>query len=134
MFDQAADCLTASPAFASHQLAVVAHSMGGLITRWAVTLAPGAAERATHLGLAVTLGTPYDGSWLAEVGAQLLGRKANGDDDLRDLVHMLLATCNSVPDDGCGVLRDILDFFNSAYAFVPGSQRRATGRPVTSSR
>ncbi len=116
-------------AFASHQLAVVAHSMGGLIIRWAVTLAPGAVERARHVGLAVTLGTPYDGSWLAEVGAQLLGRKANADDDLRDLVHVLLATCKSFPDDGCGALRDILDFFNSAYAFVPGSPELTALRP-----
>lgn len=39
--------------------------MGGLIARWAVNVDP---QIRARTGLIVTFGTPYDGSWLAEVG------------------------------------------------------------------
>jgi len=122
VFLKAADCLIGSPAFESHQLVVVGHSMGGLIARWAVTAALGAADRARHVGAAITLGTPYEGSWLAAVGAALLGVASDGQpEQLQALVHLMLSTCASLADDGCGELRTLLDFLATMYAFVPGS-------------
>lgn len=48
-------------------LVVVGHSMGGLVTRWvANTLDDDGNPRADKIGKVVTLGTPYDGSHVAE--------------------------------------------------------------------
>jgi len=41
---------------------VIAHSMGGLATRWAATEASNASEVAKDIGLVITIGTPSDGS------------------------------------------------------------------------
>jgi pimeloyl-ACP methyl ester carboxylesterase len=45
---------------ASHQVIVVAHSMGGLITKDASSLEP------SDIRAVFTLGTPFQGSWLAK--------------------------------------------------------------------
>jgi triacylglycerol lipase len=51
-------------------VSVVAHSMGGLVTRWvANTTDADGVPRAEKLGQVVTLGTPYEGSEIAAVAA-----------------------------------------------------------------
>lgn len=51
-------------------VSVVAHSMGGLVTRWvANTTDTSGVSRAKKLGKVVTLGTPYLGSLLSEVAS-----------------------------------------------------------------
>lgn len=120
-FTTAVDCLTTADAFEARQLAVVAHSMGGLIARWAVTAAPGADQRAQRLGPVVTLGTPYEGSWLAAAAHNLLGLLDANTGGLRGLVHLLLRGCRASPDDGCGPLREALEYLATTEAFVPGS-------------
>lgn len=123
-FIAAADCLTGHPAFGGHKLIVVAHSMGGLITRWAVTAAPGGAKRAQRLGLAITLGTPFEGSWLAAVVANILGVGPPGTfeyESLRALIHLAISVCDGNTNGACGQLRTYLDAFGTALAFIPGS-------------
>lgn len=49
-------------------MSVVAHSMGGLVTRWVANTTDAAgAPRATKLGKVITSGTPYEGSVLSAV-------------------------------------------------------------------
>ena len=49
-------------------VAVVAHSMGGLVTRWVANTDDGEGQpRSEKLGKIITIGTPYDGSALATV-------------------------------------------------------------------
>lgn len=49
-------------------VSVVAHSMGGLITRWVANSSDDhGVLRASKLGKIITLGTPYGGSWLSSV-------------------------------------------------------------------
>ena len=63
-FARAVDCL-----YERHgvPLVVVAHSMGGLVTRWvANSVDKDGNSRAHKIGKVITLGTPYDGSDLAE--------------------------------------------------------------------
>lgn len=69
MFGETIDCLYA--AFGV-PVSVIAHSMGGLVTRWVANSADGEGRpRAPKLGKVITLGTPYLGSDLA-----LLARSA----------------------------------------------------------
>lgn len=74
-------------------VSVVAHSMGGLVTRWvANTSDPAGVARASKLGKVVTLGTPYEGSALAAV--------ANGVTDVlgaaRPAVSILNYLCGEI--------------------------------------
>lgn len=49
-------------------VSVVAHSMGGLVTRWVANTNDNAGvSRATKLGKVITLGTPYEGSVMSAV-------------------------------------------------------------------
>jgi pimeloyl-ACP methyl ester carboxylesterase len=67
-------CLAASSrqAGGSGKVIVVAHSMGGLATRWAATESSDASEVAKDLGLVVTISTPNLGTGLATEAAALL--------------------------------------------------------------
>jgi pimeloyl-ACP methyl ester carboxylesterase len=114
--------------FQGHQAVVVAHSMGGLIARWAVTDAPGAPARKGRTGLVITLGTPYEGSWAAGIGSALTN--ANGPAvttataPLLDLVHLALVACRRDParaSDACVWFTKAIEFLASMHAFAPGS-------------
>lgn len=49
-------------------VSVIAHSMGGLVTRWVANSSDAqGVSRATKLGKVITLGTPYEGSWLSAI-------------------------------------------------------------------
>jgi pimeloyl-ACP methyl ester carboxylesterase len=62
-FANLVDCLYATY---GEPVMVLAHSMGGLVTRWvANTIDDQGVPRATKIGKVVTLGTPYEGSDLA---------------------------------------------------------------------
>jgi pimeloyl-ACP methyl ester carboxylesterase len=132
-FLDAARCLMDDKAFARHKMVVVAHSMGGLITRWAVT-----SDERIRAGtsLVLTLGTPYDGSWLATVGLVLLDAAdvASRLDPrlarLRSAVHLLMLGCQAngkVP--GCTELTKFLREIESVRAFAFGSNEYAELKP-----
>jgi pimeloyl-ACP methyl ester carboxylesterase len=67
-------CLAASSrqGGGSGKVIVVAHSMGGLATRWAATKASNASQVANDIGLVVTISTPNLGTGWATVGLGLL--------------------------------------------------------------
>jgi pimeloyl-ACP methyl ester carboxylesterase len=126
-FTHVADCVSAEGRFQGHRMIVVGHSMGGLIARWAVTDAPGAAERAKHVGLAVTIGTPFEGSWIAAIGtaiADSVAAASVGPTNLaaiRDLTHALTVACEGIGGEPCETFNAMVDFLATAHAFVPGS-------------
>lgn len=132
-FLDAARCLVKDPAFGEHQLIVVAHSMGGLITRWAVNTDDQLRQRTS---LVLTLGTPYDGSWLATVGTLLLDTAtvvAKLDPKLSrllGLVHLLVLGCAGHDDTpGCGELNELLRNTASVHAFAFGSSELQDLKP-----
>lgn len=132
VYTHVVDCIIGEARYAGHNVVVVAHSMGGLIARWSVTDAPGAAARRARTGLVVTVGTPYDGAWLATLGAMLAdtagsvasGTVKAGAAPLLEALHLALASCRE-PDvaalDPCTWLRKVVEFLASMHAFVPGS-------------
>ena len=67
-------CLAASSRQAGGpgKVIVVAHSMGGLATRWAATKASNASEVANDLGLVITISTPNLGTGWATIGLSAL--------------------------------------------------------------
>ena len=68
-------------------VSVVAHSMGGLVTRWVANSTDGAGvARATKLGKVVTLGTPYEGS--------LMSAFANGATDVAGAATPIVSVLN----------------------------------------
>lgn len=82
-----------------HQILVVAHSMGGLATQYAVGT-PGS-PAAGHVGEMITLGTPYTGSQiLSDMQALVTGGEftaaARGDPELAALAEALLSACAGV--------------------------------------
>ncbi|MEU4623299.1 alpha/beta fold hydrolase [Actinoplanes sp. NPDC023801] len=114
-FLKVSDCVAGDPAFAGHPAVVVGHSMGGLIARWAD--APGAAERRKATGLVITIGTPYEGSWLSALGNGAGGRA-------RDLLFLAESACGDnrfTSAEPCRWLRDAREFLATTKAFVPGS-------------
>jgi pimeloyl-ACP methyl ester carboxylesterase len=120
-FVAAFDCLMKSSAFAGHKAVVVAHSMGGLIARWAVTMAAGAADRAKKLSLAITVGTPSQGSWLASDAAVLNGALWFYDATI-ELIAQLADGCFSAPvPAGCAGLNEALELYRTRSEFIPGS-------------
>ncbi|MEU2613980.1 hypothetical protein ABZ570_20705 [Micromonospora sp. NPDC007271] len=133
LFVEAENCLAGQEAFQGHKTIVIAHSMGGLVTRWAVSdAAPDGAQRRGRIGLVVTLGTPYEGSWLAELGTSLLDT-ATDIGALRDkrvaalleVIHLLLVQCEGVDLPGCRELTKLADQLATVRAFVPGSPELA---------
>ena len=133
LFLDAARCLMEDNAFVGHKMIVVAHSMGGLITRWAVN----SDERLrTGTSLVLTLGTPYEGSWLATVGLVLMdaARVASALDPrlvrLRTALHLLILGCrahDNVP--GCAELNRFMRQIETVRAFAFGSSEMATLTP-----
>ena len=129
-FLRVADCVLAADLHQGHDLVVVAHSMGGLIARWAITDAPGAAQRRERAGLMVTLGTPYEGSFVAVVGDLLveamelgLARTTVGTGTLAAL-HLVAVVCdrlNQPEFQPCRFVEDLFDFLATVKAFKPGS-------------
>jgi hypothetical protein len=123
LFLAAVRCLLASPAFTGQKLVVVAHSMGGLIARWAVNTD---AQIRARTGLVVTFGTPYGGSWLSEVGVLVTaGATAVTITNrslayLVSLVHLLKVHCDTSPSDpGCPELEFLLSEADSGLGFAP---------------
>lgn len=129
LFLAAEKCLTGQEAFRGHRLVVVAHSMGGLITRWALSdKAPDGVARRDRVGLVVTLGTPYQGSLLAALGTALAdGALADGTvldkriAPIAEVVHQLLTLCEVVRIIGCDQLNHLVDMFAAMRAFATGS-------------
>ncbi|MFI6266644.1 lipase family alpha/beta hydrolase [Micromonospora sp. NPDC051006] len=120
---EAMNCLAENAAFRGHKTVVVAHSMGGLITRWSLSeAAPGGVERRGHVGLVVTLGTPYEGSLVSGLVTSLADEVAKVDKPTAALaatVHQLLALCHDVGNfPGC---TDFVDFLSAMHSFAPGS-------------
>jgi pimeloyl-ACP methyl ester carboxylesterase len=120
LFAAAAHCLLDNPVFQGHKMVVVAHSTGGLITRWAANTD---AEIGNGVSLAITLGTPYEGSWIASLGVLPVDGTMRR---LAALAHMTEVTCTaraSLP--GCDEYRFVLDRLGdelrSMRAFAPGS-------------
>jgi pimeloyl-ACP methyl ester carboxylesterase len=85
-FEQTIDCLYAK---FHTPVSVIAHSMGGLVTRWvANTTDANGVSRATKLGKVITLGTPYAGSFMSAV--------ANGATDVAGVSAPAVALLNYV--------------------------------------
>ena len=125
-FLDAAKCLVADKAFTKHKLIVVAHSMGGLITRWAVNSDD---QLRAGTSLVLTLGTPYRGSWFATVGLALMetAQVASTVDPrlarLRSAVHLMVLGCHaneSLP--GCPELNKFMGAVDAVRAFAFGSK------------
>lgn len=101
---------------------VVAHSLGGLVTRYAAAQTVDGMRVADALGFVVTIGTPYDGSFL------LSGGKIE-----RGISRLLQADCEvySIPvalASGDASLSGVCDFLSHAHspaatAMVPGSKQ-----------
>lgn len=140
-FIAAEDCLTAAAAFSGHRLIVVAHSMGGLITRWSLSdAAPDGAARRDRIGIVLTLGTPYEGSVMAaaavlladtavRVGAALDKRFAA----VVGVIHQLVALCHDVRGFGpCDELNALVNALAAVRAFAPDSRemRSLAGWPA----
>jgi pimeloyl-ACP methyl ester carboxylesterase len=133
VFLDAARCLVADKVFAGHKMVVVAHSMGGLITRWAVNTDP---KLRAGTSLVLTLSTPYIGSWLATVGATLMeaGQVASRLDRrlavLRDAVHLMLLGCQANGNaPGCSELKAFLGKLSTVRAFSAGSREYTALKP-----
>jgi pimeloyl-ACP methyl ester carboxylesterase len=112
------DCVARDPAHAGHPAVVVGHSMGGLIARWALADAPGAGQRRKATGLVVTVGTPYEGSWLSALGNGVGGHA-------RDLLFLAEGACAETRFSATGPCRwlgDAREFLRTTQAFVPGSR------------
>jgi pimeloyl-ACP methyl ester carboxylesterase len=82
-----------------HQVIVVAHSMGGLATQYAVGMAGSAA--AGHVAGVVTVGTPYTGSQvLSDMQAAVNGAEVTGgvseDGDIAAVAEALLSACAGI--------------------------------------
>ncbi|MFI5915790.1 esterase/lipase family protein [Dactylosporangium sp. NPDC051541] len=129
-FVAAEQCLTGNAAFKGHKLMVVAHSMGGLITRWALSdAAPDGAARRGRVGLIMTLGTPYEGSIIAGLGTVLFDTAvqvgAKVDKRIATIVaimHVLITLCRDVNGFGpCDVLNYVIDAYAAAKALSYGS-------------
>jgi pimeloyl-ACP methyl ester carboxylesterase len=93
---RAVGCLAA---VTGHQALVVAHSMGGLATQYAVGT-PGS-PAAGHVGEMITLGSPYTGSQiLSDVKALETGGEStaavSGDPELAAFAEALLSACAGV--------------------------------------
>ncbi|WP_165845392.1 esterase/lipase family protein [Streptacidiphilus pinicola] len=86
------DCLYQA---SGQKVIVVAHSMGGLVTRYAATHpGPGAADRSREISTVVTFGTPETGSVAALLGETLLDQGAVTNQTLA-LIRTILAVCGS---------------------------------------
>lgn len=139
-FVAAENCIAGQEAFRGHKTIVVAHSMGGLITRWSVSdAAPDGAARRDRIGLVVTLGTPYEGSWLAELGTLLLdtAKTVTSRLDKRlaalyEVIHLLIVQCEGIDLPSCRQLSFVADLMATVRAFVPGSPelRALSGWPA----
>ncbi|GAA4245163.1 hypothetical protein GCM10022255_011350 [Dactylosporangium darangshiense] len=140
VFTHVFDCITGEARYAGHNVVVAAHSMGGLIARWSVTDAPGAAARRARMGLAITVGTPYEGAWLAALGSFLVDTAANiatgvvkaEAAPLLELMHLAMAACREhevAALDPCTYLNKVIEFLASMHAFAPGSPELSSLSP-----
>ncbi|MEU8112774.1 hypothetical protein [Micromonospora sp. NPDC048947] len=115
---KAIDCLAEG---FGRKVVVVAHSMGGLATRWAVTAAEGAVERANRISTVITFGTPYTGSAIAEAASTLLtnngaSRVVAGIAEIVKFFNRLLSSCEGKSDDACDIVRGLLSGLDTPAA------------------
>jgi pimeloyl-ACP methyl ester carboxylesterase len=118
------------------KVVIVAHSMGGLATRYAASLASGGRRIGSLLGLVVTVGTPHLGSFLmAELSHPGLYA---GEHTLGFLIQAYcgaadVASSGAMPDD-VRMLCDLLAAGNSpaAFAMTPGSRKLRELPPMPS--
>lgn len=88
------DCLFRA---SGHKVIIVAHSMGGLVARWAATH-PGiaGADRSAELSTVVTFGTPELGSVLAMLVNGAIDAGASADTTrVLSVLRLILATCGT---------------------------------------
>ena len=104
---QAIDCLYE---WARRPIIVVAHSMGGLATKWVAATVGPYGSRADEIGLVVTLGTPFEGSdLLAGIHDVLNGGAVAGaiyGNPLLPVLRLLFLACGASADvdaDACGI-------------------------------
>lgn len=117
----AIDCLYAAT---GERVIVVAHSMGGLVTRYALTQAPGFQERQEKVSTVVTFGTPQDGSLMAAIIA--------GGVDLGALLNSQIALVRALLA-GCGALSTVSLDTGTLCDWLPGAVRAfdsAAGRAL----
>lgn len=132
------DCLYQA---SGEKVIVVGHSMGGLVTRWAVAN-PGVAgpDRSSEISTVVTFGTPETGSvaaLLGDAGANL-GAAVN---DYAAIVRLFLATCGQLSSNEvqtgtvCDTLPGPLRTFDSdaGIALRAGSSQLAALKPFPKS-
>lgn len=94
------DCL-----YARHgkPVSVIAHSMGGLVTRWvANTIDPHGLPRWKKLGKVITLGTPYEGSLLSSIANGATDIAARGSDQFALLNYLCGAAGTQSGRPNCG--------------------------------
>lgn len=114
---EAIDCLYAAT---GERVIVVAHSMGGLLARHALTQAPGHQERLQKVSRVVTLGTPQSGSFVAAlIAGEIEERSA--------VLRVLLAGCGELATASLttGTVCDWLPGFVRAFDSEAGRGLRA---------
>lgn len=118
------DCLYRA---SGQKVIIVAHSMGGLIARYAATH-PGVTgrDRSGEISTVVTFGTPETGSLAALLTATGIDVGASVSDGLA-VIRLILATCGkrAASDIKAGTLCDTLPAFVRAFASRSGIALRA---------
>jgi pimeloyl-ACP methyl ester carboxylesterase len=120
------DCLYQA---SGEKVIVVAHSMGGLIARYAATH-PGVtgADRSGEISTVVTFGTPETGSILAALAAGIVNGAAVAGNEIAATIRLILAVCGrltSIDQVGTGTLCDGLPEFLRAFDSDAGAALRA---------
>jgi pimeloyl-ACP methyl ester carboxylesterase len=102
-FATAISCLAQS---SGHQVVIVAHSMGGLATQFAVSQPdPYGGMVADHVAEVITIGTPYQGSLLLSAFQALrTGARWTYPEQYRVAAEAIVSACAGVKTGPCGLL------------------------------
>lgn len=132
-FGSAIDCLYAR---FDKPVVVVAHSMGGLATRWVANSVGPLGPRSEQIGLVVTLGTPYEGSDTLAIAQDILNGVSVGPalagNVTVPLIRLLLHTCGTISTidvESCPIpLLNVIDS-DAGQALRAGSQQLRALQP-----
>lgn len=128
---RAIDCLYEKSG--QEKIIVVAHSLGGLITRFALTRdADGGAERARRVSTVATFGTPQTGSLVAALVAGVIDVGSAAGNRALGMIRLILSYCGTLTTENLktGTLCDILPDFVQAFDSESGRALRSGSREL----
>lgn len=121
---QVIDCLYQA---SGQKVAIVGHSMGGLIARWAATHSvPPGRDRSAEISTVVTLGTPQTGSVIAGL-VDKISAAAAPSSQLVASIRLLLSACGKLSSQSIetGTFCDWFPVFLRAFSGEAGTALRA---------